>query len=46
MCVCVCKTGVCMCKTEMIKREVSAQMSWVAEARSASVLAAVSLAVK
>ena len=47
VCVCVCMY-VCVydCRKEMIKQEVLALMSWFAGARSASVLAVVSLAVK
>ena len=47
VCVCVCMyVCVCDCRKEMIKQEVLALMSSFAGARSASVLAAVSLAVK
>ena len=47
VCVCVCMY-VCVydCRKEMIKQEVLALMNWFAGARSASVLAVVSLAVK
>ena len=49
VCVCVCVrvcVCVCDCRREMIKQEVLALMSSFAGARAASVLAAVSLAVK